>query len=285
MARDSPREPGGDIPRMHERFEGGSFTPSGSDAYRELILYRRRSGDHVQRYRFALRGIRPGRVFESGCGPGLGALLLRGRLGEYVATDTDSSALGWARANVAPLVPGARFIDPTEVARAGLGKGCDLVISYEVIEHVSGEPAAYLESLRALLSDGGRLVVSTPNGLLSRGDPRLFQSRYHTREYRPDELRQLLGAAGFTADLYAQGRVDLVDALPAELLRRARWINLGSPAGPSGPAPASMGAEVLRAAWGRVPSPERMWRIRPYSEESFACREASHLIAVCQADR
>ncbi|MBS3929292.1 MAG: bifunctional 2-polyprenyl-6-hydroxyphenol methylase/3-demethylubiquinol 3-O-methyltransferase UbiG, partial [Sphingomonadales bacterium] len=93
-----------------------------------------------------------------------------------------------------------------DVAELGL-KGFDLVTSLEVIEHVA-DKAAFLAALTAALVPGGLMILSTPNRtaasklLLVEGAERLGmvpRGTHHWDDFvTPDELRELLTAAGMT---------------------------------------------------------------------------------------
>jgi 2-polyprenyl-3-methyl-5-hydroxy-6-metoxy-1,4-benzoquinol methylase len=88
----------------------------------------------------------------------------------------------------------------------------DLIVSLQVIEHVS-DPAAMLETLARLLAPGGALILETPN--LDSLDFRIFRGRYwggyhfprHWNFFTPASLSRLAAGAGL--------RVDRVRYLPA----------------------------------------------------------------------
>lgn len=86
----------------------------------------------------------------------------------------------------------------------------DLVMLFEVIEHIDRPPAALLEEIRGCLASGGHLVMSTVNltRLLNRvrlvlGRPLFADYDWsqlvmaHFREYTREELHRYLISAGF----------------------------------------------------------------------------------------
>jgi len=143
------------------------------------------------------------RVLDVGCGAGLLCEPLA-RLGAAV-TGIDAAQENIAAAS-AHAAGGGLPIDYRcgDVATLGLA-GFDLVTSLEVIEHVADKPA-FIAALKAALAPGGLMILSTPNrtaqskllmveaaeriGLVPRGT-------HHWDDFvTPDELRQMLGAAG-----------------------------------------------------------------------------------------
>jgi 2-polyprenyl-3-methyl-5-hydroxy-6-metoxy-1,4-benzoquinol methylase len=73
----------------------------------------------------------------------------------------------------------------------------DVIISSDVLEHVH-HPDLYLAEANSMCVNGGILLLSTPNGLASRGDPNIIKvhSPFHIAEYARFELQKLLQRAG-----------------------------------------------------------------------------------------
>lgn len=218
---------------------GGSHVPFGNDLRRELERFEYRRGDHVQRFRFASARIAGPDILDFGCGHGFGAVYLAGSNRFYFGIDSDAKALQWARTVVQPSFPRVEFFDSDELRSHRGSTPFDAVVLLEVLEHVT-DPGALLAYCREMLRPKGRLILSTPNGYLSRGNPQLFQSRFHVREFRPDELQDTLAHAGFNGELYVQYRLDHIDSLP-QIGKRAllapkelrRSVDLSSELGPA----------------------------------------------------
>lgn len=72
------------------------------------------------------------------------------------------------------------------------GTPCDIAVSSEVIEHLD-QPAQYLRNVRSSLKDGGLLVLTTQSGPVHETERHVG----HIRHWQPEEMRELLLAAGF----------------------------------------------------------------------------------------
>ncbi|MDT0575746.1 bifunctional 2-polyprenyl-6-hydroxyphenol methylase/3-demethylubiquinol 3-O-methyltransferase UbiG [Croceicoccus sp. F390] len=145
------------------------------------------------------------RVLDVGCGAGLLTEPLV-RLGGMV-TGVDAAAQ-----NIAVARAHANAMDLDIAYHAGelsaLDDGrFDLVTAMEVIEHVA-DKGAFVHALGERLADGGLMVLSSPNRtvrsrlLLVEGAERLGLVPHGTHDWSsfitPDELRELLAAAGLT---------------------------------------------------------------------------------------
>jgi SAM-dependent methyltransferase len=155
--------------------------------------------DHIQRYEFAMRSIKPGaRVLDAGCGSGFGAAHVADHgAGIVVAVDISAEALEVARTQFARNSITWLLDDCQRLQRAAEFAPFDAVCNLENIEHLP-EPDKFLTRVMQLLSPDGVLIVSTPNRLLVnklRGEApdAPSKNRYHCREYTSAELVDLLG--------------------------------------------------------------------------------------------
>jgi 2-polyprenyl-6-hydroxyphenyl methylase/3-demethylubiquinone-9 3-methyltransferase len=144
-------------------------------------------------------------ALDVGCGAGLLCEPLA-RLGASV-TGVDAAAENIAAATDHAAGAGlAVDYRHGELSALGLGP-CDLVTNMEVIEHVADKPA-FVAALAAHLKPDGLMILSTPNRtarsrlLLVEGAERLGmvpRGTHHWDDFiTPDELRELLAAAGLT---------------------------------------------------------------------------------------
>jgi SAM-dependent methyltransferase len=72
----------------------------------------------------------------------------------------------------------------------------DVVVNFQVIEHLWDQPQFITECLR-VLRPGGLLAISTPNRITFTPGSDVPVNPFHTRELNAGELRELLAAGGF----------------------------------------------------------------------------------------
>jgi 2-polyprenyl-6-hydroxyphenyl methylase / 3-demethylubiquinone-9 3-methyltransferase len=100
------------------------------------------------------------RVLDMGCGAGLLTEPLA-RLGGQV-TGVDAAPENIAAAKAHAVESGLSIDYRAGDLSAVAGESFDLVISLEVVEHVT-DPAAFIAGLAAALAPGGLMILSTPN--------------------------------------------------------------------------------------------------------------------------
>lgn len=139
---------------------------------------------HLAAYRYAAGLVAGLRVLDAGCGEGFGTQSLAGTAAHVTGYDYSAAAIAecrrlWPRPDLdfqcvdlsAPPLPGADF---------------DAVLSFQVLEHMT-DPLAFLRALRSLVTEGGFVLLTTPNR------PRtVSENPFHVREYDAGELVDLL---------------------------------------------------------------------------------------------
>lgn len=118
-------------------------------------------------------------VLEAGCGTGMDAMLLTGRLsrrGRYTGFDIAADNIAWCTAHITSRFPNFRFVHfdvanstynptgtlaPTGVRFPEADGVVDRFIAQSVFTHLVGDVAAhYLAELRRVLAPGGRALIS-----------------------------------------------------------------------------------------------------------------------------
>ena len=224
-AADRPAEPGGpattnpDAPRPTSERLVVDDVPSGRDDYLIYLI-------HVATYEFARPLITGRRVLDFGCGTGYGTHRLSGDSASIVGVDVADDAVHFAASRYEASNLSFQAIRPIEAAPLPFPDGSfDVVLSFQVIEHVT-DPDRYLGEVVRVLSDGGMLVIATPDRstrLLAGQRP---WNRYHRVEYDQTELERLLSTRFGQVEVNTMsGERDLVDG-EIRRTRRLRWVTL-----------------------------------------------------------
>jgi ubiquinone biosynthesis O-methyltransferase len=157
--------------------------------------------DHMQRYEFAEPRVLGKRVLDIGCGFGYGSNELAATASRVVAIDVYDVAIDFARRTYRRDNLEYRCGDFLEV---DLEPGSfDVIVSFEVIEHVRDQ-AAFAARCAELLAPDGVAILSTPNRLVMSPHGGVCDPT-HIREFSPAEFRELLVEGGFAEiDQYGQ---------------------------------------------------------------------------------
>lgn len=128
-------------------------------------------------------------VIELGCGSGYGMQMLAPSCSWYVGLDKYIPQNRSASINTAFFK--ARFPDLRNIG----DNSFDTVICFQVIEHIKKD-GRLLEEARRILKPGGRLLLTTPNRLMS-----LTRNPFHIREYTPESIHRLIGSCFTNFDI------------------------------------------------------------------------------------
>ena len=170
-------------------------------------------------------------VLEAGCGEGYGADLIASVARTVIAVDYDAAAVAHVR-NRYPRVQ----VLAGNLASLPLGDSAvDVVVNFQVIEHLWDQPQFITECLR-VLRPGGLLLISTPNRITFTPGSDTPVNPFHTRELNAAELTELLVDGGFAIDgiygvfhgaalraLDARHGGSIIDAQIARALADAPW--------------------------------------------------------------
>ena len=144
--------------------------------------------EHLARYYFARRYAQGKKVLDVACGAGYGTAILAGGAKFAAGLDIDQEALLYAReqyrsANLCFL--------RSDCLKLPFSDGeLDLVVAFEILEHLK-DGEGFIEELRRVLRPDGLLILSTPNRLYYTKD-RGEVNPFHLREYSFSELNSLL---------------------------------------------------------------------------------------------
>ena len=170
-------------------------------------------------------------VLDAGCGEGYGADLIADVARQVIGLDYDEATVAHVRASY-PRVD----MRHGNLAELPLPDGAvDVVVNFQVIEHLWDQPQFVAECLR-VLRPSGLLMMSTPNRITFSPGRDTPVNPFHTRELNAAELTELLESAGFElesmhgvfhgtrlAGLDAIHGGSIIDAQVARALADAPW--------------------------------------------------------------
>lgn len=135
-----------------------------------------------------------GRVLEPGCGEGRGISVLSGLADEYVAMDKIGTV-------ISKLKEQHKHVDFRQSVFPPFDNlpddSFDVVISFQVIEHIQND-RQFLAEIHRVLKPGGKAIITTPNIKMT-----LSRNPWHVREYTGEELKEL--ASTIFSDVQMKG--------------------------------------------------------------------------------
>jgi SAM-dependent methyltransferase len=232
---------------------------------------------HLAAYAWARDRIRGGRVLDLGSGAGHGAAFLSGAGASVFAVDRVAP-------DAEPAAGGAHFLRADLGALPLADRAFDLVLSFQVIEHLI-DPGPYLDAIARLLRADGDAILTTPNVLLSDA-----VNPYHVHEYEAEELALRLREHFDEVEMFGVGMTPAVRAYVAARSRRIRRIVRLDPLRLRERLPralvlrlfAGFALLVRRTTSRREGAPDASWRDFPVGPSEPDCVD---LLALCRRPR
>jgi SAM-dependent methyltransferase len=169
--------------------------------------------EHLARYRFAARfADASAHVLDAGCGSGYGVAEFP-NAASVVAIDISADTVTHARREYSR--PGANFLQGACESLPFADRSFDLVVAFEVLEHLERWPLMLSDASR-VLRPSGVLLVSTPNRAWyaeSRGAA--GPNPYHVREFEYGEFKTALEAVFPHVHLWTQNHSESIAFVPA----------------------------------------------------------------------
>ncbi len=165
---------------IRKKFTGERYVPGEGGAQ---IAY-----EHWHRYAFAKRWAVGRNVLDVACGTGYGTALLStvARLCWGIELDRETAQEASRLAAAENLCVLQADVGKLPLATASM----DMVVAFEILEHVE-DYQSLMQELARVLSPDGMLLISTPNKA-SYSDDRHYRNPYHVKEFYRDEFLALL---------------------------------------------------------------------------------------------
>lgn len=121
-------------------------------------------------------------VLEIGAGMGYGLKFLLPQADQYIVIDKFTSEAVNKAEGEGKII----FHQMTVPPLSGIAdNSVDVVVSFQVIEHIKNDKL-FLQEIQRVLVPGGKLIITTPNLRMS-----LTRNPWHVREYTKEELKKL----------------------------------------------------------------------------------------------
>ncbi len=143
----------------------------------ENVIFQR----HLAAYKEASK-LTSGTILEIGSGEGYGVAELSKKSQKYIAVDKYDSPIDEELKKNNNIEFFEMNVPPLDFAENTF----DFVVTFQVIEHINDDEE-FIKEIYRVLKPGGKLILTTPNRLMS-----LSRNPWHVREYSPDEMREIL---------------------------------------------------------------------------------------------
>lgn len=160
--------------------------------------------EHMARYAFAEPIATGKRVLDAGCGVGYGSARLAAAASSVFALDSSAEAILDARATY----PGVQFVQGDCRVLPLADDSIDLVVAFEVIEHLERWCNLISEAVR-VLNRSGVFLVSTPNRAYYQ-TTRERPNPFHVHEFDYKEFRSALSESFRHVEIFLENHVPAI---------------------------------------------------------------------------
>ena len=186
--------------------------------------------EHLSRYVFTSRLSRGKRVLDIGCGTGYGAARLGDSAAAVIGVDISAEAVAYANEHYSGHK--LSFAVASGMALPFAAAAFDLVIAFEMIEHLTDWEALLAEA-RRVLRPSGQFVVSTPNTrFYAESRRKSGPNPFHEHEFEFEEFRDALGRHFPHVSLFLQNHGPSITFQPIEAATGAEVRVEGKPTPP-----------------------------------------------------
>ena len=161
-------------------------------------------GKHIARYMFTYNFVQNKEVLDVGCGCGYGTKhIADSNAKKVIGLDIEKDAIDYAKIhyekeNLQYIVSDCKRVPFPN-------NNFDVIVAYELIEHLRA-PEIFLDEMFRLLKDDGTFLVSTPNKATFSPNTDIYDSpnEFHVREYYYDQFVELLKSYFSKVEMFAE---------------------------------------------------------------------------------
>jgi ubiquinone/menaquinone biosynthesis C-methylase UbiE len=169
--------------------------------------------EHIARYAYARRYAEGRRALDAGCGTGYGSAELAQSAIAVTSLDVSAEAIAFARSTYP--IPGLRFVVSSCAAMPFSQNAFDLVVAFEVIEHLPHH-RSFLQECARVLTHHGLFIVSSPNKrYYAESRAKTGPNPYHVHEFEAREFVEELSGVFQNVRLVLQNRIESFAFHPA----------------------------------------------------------------------
>jgi SAM-dependent methyltransferase len=162
--------------------------------------------EHLARYAFAQQYVSGKTVLDCGCGAGYGTADLALTAAHVTGIDLSGDAIDFARLTYPR--PNTTYLTASCLDLPFPEQSFDLLVAFEVIEHLSGF-RRFLDECARALKDTGLLIVSTPNkSYYAETRAQTGPNPFHEHEFEASEFTNELARVFPQIRLLVQNRVE-----------------------------------------------------------------------------
>ena len=187
------------------------------DAYLIYIM-------HTAAYRFAENACTGKAVLDLGCGSGYGSARISKVAHSVHGVDIDEDAIRFASARyVGPNLTYSSI--PTDGPLPFPDESFDVVLSFQVIEHVHDD-LGYLREASRILRKGGTIIVVTPDRMHRLLPGQKPWNRWHVREYSAGQLARVVGRVFDLKRALKMGAPWEIARMEMRRYSKTKWLTL-----------------------------------------------------------
>jgi ubiquinone/menaquinone biosynthesis C-methylase UbiE len=145
--------------------------------------------EHWHRYHYVLPFVANKRVLDVACGEGYGSALMSKAASHVAGVDVAHEAIAHASQTYVAR-SNLEFVEASCTKLPFPDAVFDVVVSFETIEHITGQ-VEFLDEIKRVLRADGVLIISSPNKA-EYSDARGYANEFHVKELYRDELAALI---------------------------------------------------------------------------------------------